>query len=83
MIGKIYCPKGEVIFYKPRKEVAYLRKARKRHTCNECKKLIDKGEFYVEDNVSSVKRNRVGEGYVVWLVYRVCSSCWKAPLKWR
>ena len=69
-----------VIFHKPKKEIAYLRKANKRHTCKECGSLIPKGDYYVDDHVNTVKRNRVGEGYLVWYRNKICQDCWKAPL---
>jgi len=71
---------GMVIFSKPTKEIANLRKANKRHICKECGSLIEKGEYYVDDHVNTIKRGRGGEGYKYWYRNKICQGCWRAPL---
>lgn len=67
-------PRGEVT------EVAYLRKAVKRHTCNEGKEIIPKGETYVEDHINRVHHYSNNRSFKRWQTYRICQSCWKAPI---
>jgi len=61
-------------------EVAYLRKAVKRHICGECKRLIPVGELYIEDNLNRIRHYSFGSKKI-WFVHKVCQDCWKAPLQ--
>ena len=61
-------------------EVAYLRKAIKRHTCQEGGHLIRKGDFYIEDRLNRVKHYADGQSFKRWHIHKVCQDCWKAPL---
>ncbi len=60
-------------------EIAYFRKAVKRHSCRECKCLIPVGESYVEDRINKVWHYRDGRSFKRWMLLKICQDCWKAP----
>lgn len=94
MVEILYRDDKKVVFMGGRgRETVTLRKATKRHLCHQQLKngtlihrhFIEPGDYYFEDHITYLQRNRRGKGYKKHHVIKVCMDCWIGPtpnLKW-
>ena len=58
------------------REFVVKRKARKTHTCDECRKIIKVNDEYYADTFGGEHNPRRAGGHQYY-THKVCSECWK------